>query len=121
VSSNNFNVRPLRRPEHAAPGRRWKTNWPGELSSASFRIPCMVLDISSWGAQVRVEQSLPEEGQVSLHLEAFGTIAAEIAWRRDNAVGLQFLEQQAAIRRLYSERLDPATWSPPVSGKLPVS
>ena len=121
MSDSNFNVRPLRRPEHAAPGRRWKTNWPGELSSANYRIPCIVLDISSWGAQVRVEQPVPQDQRVWLVLEAFGTIAAEIVWRRENALGLQFLEQQAAIRRLYSERLDPATWSPPVAGQQPVS
>lgn len=111
MSQNN--IRPLRRPENvlAAPGRRWKTNMPAELSSPAGSVPCTVLDISSWGAQLRVDQALPQQPQrVSLTLEAFGTIAAEIVWQRENAVGVQFLQQQAAIRRLHMERLDPSTW-----------
>ena len=107
------NIRPLRRPENAleAPGRRWKTNMPGELSLPAGSVPCTVLDISSWGAQLRVDQALPSPQQrVSLILAAFGTIAAEIVWQRENAIGVQFLQQQAAIRRLHMERLDPATW-----------
>jgi hypothetical protein len=73
------NIRPLRRPENvlAAPGRRWKTNMPGELASPAGRLCCTVLDISSWGAQLRVDQPLPEQQRrVFLVLEAFGTIAA---------------------------------------------
>jgi PilZ domain len=120
VSQNN--IRPLRRPENAlaAPGRRWKTNMPGELASPAGNVPCTVLDISSWGAQLRVDQALPpQQQQVSLILEAFGAIAAEIVWQRENAVGVQFLQQQAAIRRLHMERLDPATW--PSTANQPAS
>ena len=108
------NIRPLRRPENvlAAPGRRWKTNMPGELASPAGRMSCTVLDISSWGAQLRVDQRLPEQQRrVFLVLEAFGTIAAEIVWQRESVLGVQFLQQQAAIRRLHMERLDPATWA----------
>jgi hypothetical protein len=116
------NIRPLRRPENvlASPGRRWKTNIPAELSSPAGRIPCTVLDISSWGAQLRVDQALPPQPRrVSLTLEAFGTIAAEIVWQRENAVGVQFLQQQAAIRRLHMDRLDPGTW--PTTANQPAS
>jgi len=108
------NIRPLRRPENvlAAPGHRWKTNLAGELASPAGRVPCTVLDISSWGAQLRVDQPMPEQQRrISLVLEAFGTIAAEIVWQRENVFGVQFLQQQAAIRRLHIERLDPATWA----------
>lgn len=116
------NVRRLRRPETqlAAPGRRWKTNWPAELVLPGNRLPCIVVDISSWGAQLRLEAVPAERQRVHLNLETVGTIAAEVAWRRDGTVGLQFLEQQGWIRRLHAQRIDPATW-PPTASDRPVS
>jgi len=116
------NIRRLRRPEveQAAPGRRWKTNWPAELVQTGGRIACIVTNISSWGAQVRIDTLPAEQERVWLNLETVGTIAAEIVWRREDRVGLQFLKQQEWIRRLHAQRLDPATWSPP-AGTQPVS
>jgi hypothetical protein len=116
------NIRRLRRPESelAAPGRRWKTNWPAELVAASGRLPCIVVDISSWGAQLRIATLPAEHERVWLNLETVGTVAASVAWQRDGTVGLQFLEQQGWIRRLHAQRLDPATW-PPAASDRPTS
>jgi hypothetical protein len=116
------NIRRLRRPESvlAAPGRRWKTNWPAELVLSSGRLPCIVVDISSWGAQLRVTAQLAERERVWLNLETIGTVAAAVIWQRDGSVGVQFLEQQSWIRRLHAQRLDPATW-PPAASDRPAS
>jgi PilZ domain len=111
------NIRRLRRPEidHAAPGRRWKTNWPAELSTPKGRAPCIVLDISSWGARLNVEASVELPDRVFLVIDTVGAIAAEVVWRQADTLGLQFAEQQPWIRRLHAQQLDPATWSPAVS------
>jgi hypothetical protein len=116
------NVRRLRRPESelAAPGRRWKTNWPAELVIASDRLPCIVVDISSWGAQLHITTMPARRERVWLNLETVGTVAAVVAWQRDRTIGLQFLEQQSWIRRLYAQRLDPAAW-PPAASDRPTS
>jgi hypothetical protein len=116
------NIRRLRRPEgeQAAPGRRWKTNWPGELVVSNGRLPCIVVDISSWGAQLRIATLPAEHERVWLNLEAVGTVAAVVVWQRDGTIGLQFLEQQSWIRRLHAQRLDPATW-PPAATERPTS
>lgn len=114
------NIRRLRRPDSdgSAPGRRWKTDWPAELSTPQGRQRCTVLDISSWGARLRLdtEAALPE--RVWLVIDSVGAIAAELVWRRHDTLGLQFLEQQAWIRRLYARRLDPLGW-PSAGGKEP--
>ncbi len=117
TSTPEENIRRLRRPEsdQGAPGRRWKTNWPAELSSPQARIRCMVLDISSWGARLSLEVPAGLPDQVWLTIDSVGTIAAQIVWRRDDSMGLQFLEQQPWIRRLHAQRLDPTTWSPAAS------
>jgi len=116
------NIRRLRRPEtdDAAPGRRWKTNWPAELVSPAGRISCTVIDISSWGAQIRLDGAVANDGRVWLNIECVGTIGADIVWRRGDAVGVQFLEQQAWIRRMHTHRLDPSTWHP-AAGYQPLS
>jgi PilZ domain-containing protein len=108
------NIRRLRRPENtlAAPGRRWKTNWPAELSLASGRLPCVVVDISSWGAQLRLATQPAEHERVWLTLENIGTVPATVVWQREGCVGVQFQEQQAWIRRLHAQPLDPVTRSP---------
>ncbi|MGO8917587.1 MAG: PilZ domain-containing protein [Stellaceae bacterium] len=114
------NIRRLRRPESdsSAPGRRWKTNWPAELSSPQGRARCTVLDISSWGARLRLDAAADVPDRVWLIIESVGTVAAETVWRRDDTIGLQFLEQQGWIRRLHARRLDPLTW-PSASGDQP--
>jgi hypothetical protein len=116
------NVRRLRRPEgdDAALGRRWKTNWPAELVSSAGRISCTILDISSGGARVHLNGAIAASGRVWLHIECVGTIGADIVWRRDDAIGVQFLEPQAWIRRLHTHRLDPSTWHP-AAGYQPLS
>jgi hypothetical protein len=106
------NIRPLRRPESdlAAPGRRWKTDWPAQLSWVAQHSSCTVLNISSWGAQLRLEHS-PDPGErVRLTIDGIGSIPAKVVWRRGDTAGVQFLEQQTWIRRLHTQRLDPATW-----------
>lgn len=109
------NIRRLRRPDKddAAPGRRWKTNWPAEIRLSTERVGCVVLDISSWGAQLQLDVPLEEEIHLSLVIENIGSIAARVMWRRERMIGVQFVEQQAWIRRLHAQRLDPATWSTP--------
>ena len=116
------NIRRLRRPENdgSAPGRRWKTEWPAELSSPEGRVRCTVLDISSWGARLSLDAAATVPDRVWLVIDSIGTVAGEIVWRRDNTIGLQFVEQQAWIRRLHARRLDPRTW-PAAAGDQPRS
>ena len=106
------NIRRLRRPEGAlsSPGRRWKANWPAELKFHDNRVPCTVLDISSWGAQMEVDATPDEQSRVWLVIDTVGPIAAAVVWRRDQRIGVQFDEQQLWIRRLHLLRLDPDTW-----------
>lgn len=107
------NIRRLRRPEsdNGAPGRRWKTNWPAELSTPTGRARCTVLDISSWGARIGVEAAAGLPDRLFLVIDNIGSIAAEIVWRQADSIGLQFAEQQAWIRRLHAQQLDPASWA----------
>jgi hypothetical protein len=102
------NIRQLRRPETAggAPaGRRLRTDWPAELTSPDGRIVCTVLDVSSRGARLSLREGPPEGVRVWLVVETIGSIAAQVIWRRDNQIGIQFTELQSWIGRLQAQQV----------------
>ena len=103
------NVRPLRRPDTdiSAPGRRWRTDWPAQVTWANGSCVCTVLDVSSWGAKLRAE-SMPRGELVSLRIDGIGVIPATVVWRSDGIAGVQFRVQQGWVRRLSMQLFDAA-------------
>jgi len=113
VTSNaSANIRTLRRPAGSAPsaGRRFRANWPAEVRTAGVRVPCTVVDISSVGACLRLEQAPP--GSATLHLIVRGVppIAAAPTWRKNALLGVRFLREQSWVLESCSKRFDPAAW-----------
>lgn len=109
TSESESNVRPLRRPdtEVGAPGRRWKTDWPAQVTWTNGSCTCTVLDVSSWGAKLRAE-SMPRGELVSLRIDGIGVIPATVVWRSDGIAGVQFRVQQGWVRRLSMQLFDAA-------------
>jgi len=109
ISSATNNVRVLRRPDNdlASPNKRWKTDWPAELTWASGGCACTVLDVSSWGAKVRAER-VPQGEPVSLRIDGVGVIPATVVWWNDGVLGVQFRVQQGWVRRLSMQLQDDA-------------
>jgi PilZ domain-containing protein len=113
TSSVSPNVRALRRPAGGAPsaGRRFRANWPGEVRGAGVRVTCTVIDISSVGACLRLEQAAPTTG--TLHL-IIGNVVAPIqatpAWRKNALLGIRFLREQSWVLESCNKRFDPAAW-----------
>ena len=85
TGSASPNVRPLRRPAGSAPsaGRRFRANWPAELRVAGARIRCTVIDISSVGACLKLEEPLPKDGTLRLIIGKVPPIQAVPAWRKN--------------------------------------
>ena len=93
------NVRQLRRPvDPKAPiHRRMSAKWLAELHTAVDRMPCIVEDISAGGAKLLVGP-MPSRGEaVALVVVDFGPVAARVAWRRGDRIGLRFAERQIGI------------------------
>ena len=109
VSSN---VRALRRPggSAASAGRRFRANWPAELRGAGVRVPCTVIDISSVGACLRLEEPPPTNETLRLIIANVPPIPATSAWRKNAFVGLRFAEEQKWVLETQSKRFDPAAW-----------
>lgn len=107
------NIRSLRRPagKSVNAGRRLRANWPAELRiEGGGRLKCTVIDLSSAGARLRVEGDLGEVGHARLVIDNLPPVAAALAWRRRDQVGLRFVEEQPWVLELYAQRFDPAAW-----------
>ena len=105
------NVRKLRRSETSSSnGRRLRANWPAELRTNGEKTHCMVMDVSSDGANLIVESPLSGDAPLWLIVENVGPIAAQIAWRDKGRVGLCFLEEQEWVLQVSKQRFDPAAW-----------
>jgi hypothetical protein len=106
------NVRALRRPAGGAPsaGRRFRADWPAELRGPGIRVSCTVVDISSIGACLRIDQAPPRTGTLDLVIDGVPPIAATGAWRKDALFGVHFLHEQPWVLESCSKRFDPTAW-----------
>jgi hypothetical protein len=108
------NIRPLRRPDGAESGRRLRTGWPAELRLAGGRrIRCTVVDLSSAGARIKLDAPAVEFRQARLVIDRLPPVAAALAWRRRDQLGLTFLAEQGWVIDLCAQRFDPAAWLRP--------
>ena len=106
------NVRTLRRPagSAASAGRRFRANWPAELRGAGIRVPCTVIDISSVGACLRLEEAVPQNGAFRLVIANVAPIAVTAAWRKNMLLGVRFADEQSWVSENQRKRFDPAAW-----------
>jgi hypothetical protein len=71
---------------------------------------CTVIDISSVGACLRLEQPLPDAGTLRLIIGNVPPIAAVAAWRKGTHLGVLFHHEQSWVLASYNKRFDPAAW-----------
>jgi hypothetical protein len=112
TGSESANVRPLRRPAGSAPsaGRRFRANWPAELRIAGARIPCTVIDISSVGACLKLDEPLPKDGMLRLIIGNVPPIQVVPAWRKSAFLGVLFHYEQSWVLDSCGKRFDPTAW-----------
>jgi hypothetical protein len=78
--------------------RRWRERrsglWAAQLENAQGgRRNCLVLDVSSGGAKLRVEQPASLGDIVTLIGERFGTRRGRVVWAANHRVGITFLDK----------------------------
>ena len=79
---------------------RAKVLWSGQLIYGDETAACLIVNISAGGAMVRSEAAAICPASVTLRNARIGDLAAEITWRKNDEMGLKFLEddQTVAIR-----------------------
>ena len=111
-TGSNCNVRKLRRSGTGpSADRRLRANWPAELRTTGAKTThCTVVDVSSDGANLRVESPLNGDAPLWLIVENVGPVAAQLAWQEQGRVGLRFLEKQEWVHQVSKHRFDPTAW-----------
>ncbi len=74
--------------------------WSGHLVHGDQAIACLIVNISASGAMVRTDDAGICPASVTLRNPRIGDLAAEVRWRRNNEMGLKFLDddQTVAVR-----------------------
>ncbi len=102
---------PESKPEFAESGaeqRRFKRKpvlWAARLETGEGSFDCITLDLSLGGAKLRMATTSPLKEPVSLVLERFGILHAEVAWQRPDTVGLRFTDEPEYIAGILGRTL----------------
>jgi hypothetical protein len=59
---------------------------------------------------LHLEGAVNDLHNIRLIIENIPPIAALLAWRRSDDIGIEFLAEQQWIYRAYAQRFDPAAW-----------
>jgi hypothetical protein len=77
---------------------RRPTDWQAVVLFGLVRAPCHVVNISPYGAQIRLQIDVPHEGRVIIVGHQFGALDANIVWCKGTRAGVEFTEKDAPAR-----------------------
>jgi hypothetical protein len=69
-----------------------------------------VIDISSAGACLRLDDPSLNVTKLRLVIESVAPIPVVLAWRKSAHIGVRFLNEQHWVLESYRKRFDPAAW-----------
>ena len=74
----------------------------GHLVSAKQAMKGLVLDLSANGAQIQFSEPPATDSKMTLRLANSVDLGVEVAWRRDNRLGLRFQELPSQISSIFA-------------------
>ncbi len=91
-------------PERRRFGRA-RVLWSGHLVYGDQAVACLIVNIAAGGAMVRTDEAAACPASVTLRNPRFGDLAAEITWRKNNEMGLKFLDDEQTVAALIGKAL----------------
>lgn len=85
--------------------RRYKRThvlFSGNLVSGKRAIEGLVLDLSPNGARIQFSEPIVTNSATTLRLADSVDIDVEVAWRKDNRLGLRFREMPARVASIFA-------------------
>ncbi len=77
--------------------QRAKVLWSGHLVYGDQLVACLIVNISAGGAMVRTDGAVICPASIILRNARIGDLAAEVTWRKNNEMGLKFLEDDQMV------------------------
>ena len=89
--------------------RRKTALWAAKLKTDRETFPCVVLNVSKGGVMLQVNATVSTHQRVSLDIDRFGTLQAEVVWQMKdtNKVGLRFVDSPEQVARILGDTLGP--------------
>lgn len=91
-------------PEVEREGRhftRTSVLWTGRLGVGGRSAACRVLNISAFGAGVRLLEPLIFETAVNLRIERFGDFPSDVVWKKGEVLGISFRDDPEDIVQIF--------------------
>lgn len=79
--------------------------WSGHLVHGDQALACLIVNISAGGAMVRTDDAAICPASVTLRSARIGDLAAEVTWRKNNEMGLKFLDDDQTVAALIGKAL----------------
>ncbi len=77
--------------------------WAGQLNAGARGAQCRVLNISPYGAKIRLLEGLTHATHVSVTIERFGEFPADVIWRDGDNLGIKFHDDPDDIARIFGD------------------
>jgi hypothetical protein len=96
---------PALRPEERRQHKRKPVLWSARVESRDGAADCIILDLSLGGAKLRGQLGVQARQSVTLVIDRFGAIRAEVVWARQGYMGLRFTDSHDQIAHILGTTL----------------
>ena len=79
--------------------------WRGHIVNDGLKVDCTVWNISRGGARITLKHHVDFDNGVTLNIDRFGSLPCEIAWARNDDLGLQFQSDPKDVCQSLAESL----------------
>ena len=79
--------------------------WSGELLIGGQAAPCVIVNIAAGGAMVRTPEAAICQSRVTLRNPRLGDLDAEVTWRKNDEMGLRFVDDEDRVAAIIAEAL----------------
>ncbi len=86
--------------------------WAAEITHQDETYNCIVLNISTEGAKIRLYKRVNYISDVTLHIDRIGDLPGEVVWHRGEMIGIKFVEAPEINVARILPALSPAATDP---------
>jgi len=79
--------------------------WAAQLETKDGPFSCIILNVSRSGAKLRLTAPSLQQQPVTLVMESYGTLAAEIVWQNGDKMGIRFVADPEQVARILGDAL----------------
>ncbi len=79
--------------------------WSAQLHTGGRAISCRLVNISAFGAKIRLSQPMTVETRISLRFERFGVFPCDVVWKEGDFLGISFRDDPEDIIQIFGDAL----------------